>query len=404
MAEVLNPQNSGPQPVPLIDLTGQYRAIRHEVHEAIQRVMENQTFILGDEVSEFETDVATYCDSRDAIGCASGSDALLLSLMALEIGPGHEVITTPFTFFATAGAISRTGATPVFVDIRPDTFTIDPSAIEAAISRRTKAIMPVHLFGQCADMEPIWRLAVHSGIAVIEDACQAIGAEYRGRRAGVLGSTGCFSFFPTKNLGGAGDGGLITTDDAELSRRIRRLRVHGDVGGYTHVEVGINSRLDALQAAILRVKLAHLDEWSHMRQNNAARYRHLFAEKKLTDALELPFERSGDRHVYNQFTVRVRGGQRDALIKGLRDRKIGCNVYYPVPLHLQDCFQSLGYHSGQLPEAEAAGKQVLSLPIFPELTEEQQDRVVAGVADVLDEIARSRTVAFPVNPASSKAA
>lgn len=404
MTEVLNAQSFGPQPVPLIDLTGQYRAIQTEINAAVQRVMTNQTFILGDEVNEFEADVAAYCDSRDAIGCASGSDALLLSLMALEIGAGDEVITTPFSFFATAGAIARTGATPVFVDISPDTFTIDPAAIEAALTRRTRAIMPVHLFGQCADMEPIWRMATHAGIAVIEDACQAIGSEYQGRRAGVLGSTGCFSFFPTKNLGGAGDGGLITTDDAELSRRMRRQRVHGDVGGYNHIDVGINSRLDALQAAILRVKLAHLDSWTEARQKNAARYRHLFAERNFEDALELPFERAGDRHVFNQFTIRARDGQRDALMKGLRDRKIGCNIYYPVPLHLQQCFAQLGYRQGALPQSESAAGEVLSLPIFPELTEAQQDRVVEGIAETLDEISRSKTVAFPINPAASKAA
>lgn len=404
MTEVLNAQTFGPQPVPLIDLTVQYRAIQAEINEAVQRVMTNQTFILGDEVSEFETDVATYCDARDAIGCASGSDALLLSLMALEIGPGDEVITSPFTFFATAGAIARTGATPVFVDICPDTYTIDPAAIEAAITRRTRAIMPVHLFGQCADMEPIWRMATHAGIGVIEDACQAIGSEYRGRRAGVLGSTGCFSFFPTKNLGGAGDGGLITTDDAELSRRMRRQRVHGDVGGYTHVEVGINSRLDALQAAILRVKLAYLDSWSEARQKNAARYRHLFAAQQLEDACELPYERPGDRHVFNQFTIRVRDGQRDAVLQGLRARKIGCNIYYPVPLHLQQCFANLGYSKGSMPQSEAAGCEVISLPIFPELTEAQQDRVMEGLVETLDEISRAKTVAFPINPAASKAA
>lgn len=367
-------------PVPFIDLQAQYATIRDEIQEAVQRVFESQAFVLGDEVSEFECDIAEYCDSREAIGCASGSDALLLSLMGLEIGPGDEVITSPFTFFATAGAICRTGATPVFVDIRPDTYNIDTGRIEAAITDRTRAIMPVHLFGQCADMDPIWRIATRHGVAVIEDACQAIGATYNGRRAGVLGRTGCFSFFPTKNLGGAGDGGLITTDDAELAGRLRRLRVHGDLGGYSHEEMGFNSRLDALQAAVLRVKLAHLEDWSERRRANADRYRELFADHDLLDAVTLPLEMPDRRHVYNQFTLRIADGRRDELLRSMRQSGLGAMVYYPTPLHLQECFKGLGYTQGQMPEAERAAAEVLSLPIFAELSDSQLEQIVRGIA------------------------
>lgn len=404
MTEVTAPSVATSLPVPLIDLTAQYRAIESDVLTAVQRVLASQCFILGDEVRELENESARYCDAQDAIGCASGSDALLLSLMAFDIGPGDEVITSPFTFFATAGAIARTGATPVFVDIDPETYCIDPNAVAHAINDRTKAIIPVHLFGQCADMEALQRLSVKHGIPLIEDACQAIGAEYEGRRAGVLGATGCFSFFPTKNLGGAGDGGLITTDDPELSKRLRRLRVHGDVGAYTHLELGINSRLDALQAAILRIKLPLLDQWSEARRTNAARYRDLFAERGLLDDIELPVERAYGRHVYNQFTIRIRDQRRDSLVKALRERQIGCNIYYPVPLHLQKCFDSLGYQLGEMPESESASREVVSLPVFPELTEEQAIRVADGLAESLTAIRRSSTVAFPFNLPQTKAA
>lgn len=367
-------------PVPFINLQAQHAAIRDEVLEAVERVFESQAFVLGDEVSEFECDIAEYCDSREAIGCASGSDALLLSLMGLEIGPGDEVITSPFTFFATAGAICRTGATPVFVDIRPDTYNINTALIEAAVTSKTRAIMPVHLFGQCADMDPIWRIATRHGIAVIEDACQAIGATYNGRRAGVLGRTGCFSFFPTKNLGGAGDGGLITTDDSELAGRLRRLRVHGDLGGYSHQEMGFNSRLDALQAAVLKVKLAHLEDWTEARRDNAELYNELFADYDLLDAVTLPVEMSDRRHVFNQFTIRVHDGRRDELLQKMRHAELGCAIYYPTPLHLQQCFKGLGYSAGQMPESEKAGAEVLSLPIFAELTDSQQEQIVRGIA------------------------
>ena len=369
------------EPVPFIDLQAQHRTIKSEVAAAVERVFDSQTFVLGDEVAEFECDVAEYCDSRDAIGCASGSDALLLSLMALEIGPGDEVITSPFTFFATAGAICRTGARPVFVDIDPVSYNIDTNAIEAAITPRTKAIMPVHLFGQCADMDPIWRIATAHGLVVVEDACQAIGAEFNGRRAGVLGRTGCFSFFPTKNLGGAGDGGLITTDDADIAARLRRLRVHGDLGGYMHQEMGFNSRLDALQAAVLKVKLQHLESWSEARRQNAAMYRELFEQFDLLGDIDPPVEAAGGRHVYNQFTVRVKDGRRNEIKQSLTDRQIGCMVYYPKPLHIQECFKGLGFKAGDMPESERASAEVLSLPIFAELTEAQIERVVHGLAE-----------------------
>lgn len=373
-------------PVPFIDLVQQYQTIATDVQEAVQRVFAEQSFVLGDEVAEFECDVAEYCDSRAAIGVASGTDALVLSLLGLDIGPGDEVITSPFTFFATASSIARTGATPVFVDIDPVSFNLDCKQVEAAITSRTRAIMPVHLFGQCAEMEPLWRMAVRERLAIVEDACQAIGAEYHGRRAGVLGTVGCFSFFPTKNLGGAGDGGLITTDDPDLAARLRRLRVHGDAGGYRHLEVGYNSRLDALQAAVLRVKLQHLESWTEARRENARRYGELFRHYQLLDSLDLPEVQADCRHVYNQFTVRVRGGQRDAVLGHLREQNLGAAVYYPVPLHLQECFSNLGYAEGDLPHSETASREVLSLPIFAELQAYQQEQVVRGIAAALGRI------------------
>ncbi|MEX2287892.1 MAG: DegT/DnrJ/EryC1/StrS family aminotransferase [Planctomycetaceae bacterium] len=370
-------------PVPFIDLVAQHHTIAAEIGAAVERVFAQQHFILGDEVAEFECDVAEYCDSRAAIGCASGTDALVLSLMALGIGPGDEVITSPFTFFATAGAIHRVGATAVFVDIDPVSYNLDPRKADAAVTERTRAVMPVHIFGQCAEMEPLWRLAVRERLTIIEDACQAIGAEYRGRRAGVLGTLGCFSFFPTKNLGGAGDGGIITTDDHELAALLRRLRVHGDMGGYQHLEVGLNSRLDALQAAVLRVKLAHLETWTQARQENARRYGELFRHYKLLDAVELPAVLPDRRHVYNQYSIRVRGNRRDQVLGSLREQKIGAAIYYPQPLHLQKCFAHLGYGPGDFPEAEAVSAQILSLPIYPEVGAAQQELVVRGIARAL---------------------
>jgi dTDP-4-amino-4,6-dideoxygalactose transaminase len=370
------------RPVPFIDLVAQYQAMSAEVLTAVERVLSEQKFILGEEVAALEAEIAAYCDARYAIGCNSGTDALILALQALDIGPGDEVITTPFSFFATASAICRAGATPVFVDIEPDTFNLSPQAVEEAVTPQTKAMMPVHLFGQCADMEPLQRIATHHGLAIVEDACQAIGAEYRGRRAGVLGHIGCFSFFPTKNLGGAGDGGLMTTDDAELAKRLKRLRVHGDVGQYEHLELGMNSRLDALQAAVLRVKLCRLEEWTAARQRNAKRYAELFRQTGLIDTLVLPKASPDGRHVYNQYCVRVRHGLRDKVLQELRAKQVGCAVYYPKPLHVQTCFAHLGYRAGQFPEAEAAAKSILALPIYPELPAADLERVVDALAEI----------------------
>jgi dTDP-4-amino-4,6-dideoxygalactose transaminase len=370
-----------PSAIPLIDLVAQYQTIEQEIMEAVAKVFAEQKFILGDEVASLECEVAEYCDSREAIGCASGTDALLLALMALDVGPGDEVITSPYTFFATASSITRLGAKPVFVDIDPLSFNLMPAAVEAAVTPRTKAIMPVHLFGQCVEMDPLWRLAARTGVAIVEDACQAIGAEYQRRRAGVLGTAGCFSFFPTKNLGGAGDGGMITTDDADLARRLRRLRVHGDIGGYEHVEVGLNSRLDALQAAVLRVKLRHLDHWTLARQRNARRYAMLFHEYDLLDVVTLPASLPDRRHVFNQYCVRIADGRRDEVLRFLKSRQIGCAIYYPKPLHLQPCFANLGGRAGEFPNAEAAAAESLALPIFSELADEQQERIVRAIAE-----------------------
>lgn len=374
------------QPVPFIDLVPQFNAMSAEIMTAVEKVFTEQKFILGDEVSELEREIAQYCDSRHAIGCNSGTDALIIALQALGIGEGDEVITTPFSFFATASSICRVGATPVFVDIEPESFNLDPYAIEEAITPRTKAIMPVHLFGQCCDMETIWRLAQKFDLAIVEDACQAIGAEFMGRRTGVLGAVGCFSFFPTKNLGGAGDGGMMTTDDPDLARRLRCLRVHGDIGQYEHIEVGMNSRLDALQAAVLRSKLKHLDTWSVARQHNAAAYAEGFRREGVLDSIVLPKVGPHRRHVYNQYCVRVRHGQRDELQKQLKARQIGCAVYYPKPLHLQTCFRHLGYRLGQFPQAEAASRDILALPSYPELPAAHLQRVVTSVAQICREL------------------
>lgn len=391
--------DSEPEPVPFIDLVAQYQTIRGDVRAAVDRVFETQGFVLGDEVTGLETEIAQYCDARYAIACASGTDALILSLLAVGVRPGDEVITSPFTFFATAGAIHRVGARPVFVDIEPDGMNLCPEQTEQAITKKTRAIIPVHIFGQCAEMEPLWRLSVRHKLPIIEDACQAIGAEYRGRRAGVLGTVGCFSFFPTKNLGGAGDGGIMTTDDAEIAERLRRLRVHGDTGGYNHVEVGFNSRLDALQAAVLRVKLRQLDKWTEGRRRNARRYTELFRQHQMLSMLTSPAALPDRRHVYNQFTVRVRGDHRDQVIRQMRERKVGCAVYYPIPLHLQACFSSLGYQEGDFPVAEQVASEVLSLPIYAELPESHLERTVDVLASALRSVG---TIPFPVSGEDSE--
>lgn len=370
--------------VPLIDAARHHASLASAIREAFDRLLASGQFVLGATVSEFESALAAYCGAGHAIGVSSGTDALVLALMALEIKPGDEVITTPFTFFATAGSIARVGARPVFVDIEPDTFNLDPDKVEAAITRRTRAIMPVHLFGQCAAMRPIMEIARSRNLAVIEDAAQAIGAMDDGKRAGSIGHVGCLSFYPTKNLSALGDAGACVTNDADLAKRMTMLRVHGESQRYHHDYIGGNFRIDAIQAAALSIKLPHLDGWTALRQAHARRYETLLSGLPIT----LPRCRDGAFHVYNQYTIRVAGeasaggpSRRDALREHLTKRGIGHGVYYPVPLHLQKCFAYLGYQAGDFPVTEAAAQQVLSLPIFPEMTEPQQEEV----ADVLRE-------------------
>jgi len=365
--------------VPLLDLKAQYEPLRDELNEALRRVMDSQQFILGPDVEALEAEVKRYSQAKHAIACASGSDALLLALMALEIKPDDEVITTPYSFFATAAAITRLGARPIFVDIDPLTYNINVSKIEAAVTERTRAIMPVHLFGQCAEMNAIMEISARHDLPVIEDAAQAIGATIDGLQAGVIGAIGCFSFYPSKNLGGAGDGGMMTTNDERLAERLRVLRVHGSATKYYHSLVGINSRLDSLQAAILRVKLPHLDDWSDRRRANAERYDRLFEDAGLAEEIGLPAVLAGARHIFNQYTIRVRDGRRDALVRHLKQSDVGTDIYYPVPLHLQECFSYLGYAEGDFPESERAARETIALPIYPELTAEQQSYVVETI-------------------------
>jgi len=365
--------------VPLLDLKEQNQQLRPEIDAALGRVLDTNAFILGGEVAILEEELAEYCGTKHAIGCASGSDALLLAMMALDVGPDDEVITTPYSFFATVSAITRLGAGPVFVDIDPETYNFDVDAVTANINKRTKAVQPVHLYGQCAEMNRLNIVCRENAIPIVEDAAQAIGAEENGQRAGAVGQVGCFSFYPSKNLGGMGDGGFMTTDDDELAERLRALRVHGSKERYYHKWVGINSRLDGFQGAVLRVKLPHLDTWSDKRKANADRYRELFAEQRLDEKLSLPVERPNVRHIYNQFVVRV-PDVRDELREFLTAAGIGTDVYYPVPLHLQECFAYLGHKEGDFPEAERAAKETLALPIYPELTWKQQEYVVEQIA------------------------
>jgi dTDP-4-amino-4,6-dideoxygalactose transaminase len=364
--------------VPLLDLQAQYAPLRDDLREAVDRVMSSQRFVLGDEVRGLETTIAEYCETKHAIGCASGSDALLLALMALDVKAGDEVITTPFSFFATAACVARLGARPVFVDIDPETYNLDPSRLADSITPRTKAIMPVHLYGQCAPMDPILELGKRRGIPVIEDAAQAIGATDNGRRAGSMGLIGCFSFYPTKNLGGAGDGGIVTTSDDDLAARLRRLRAHGGSTEYQHEEVGINSRLDELQAAVLRVKFPHLDRWSDERARKAQFYTELLNDANLSFRLTPPRTRPDGRHIFHQYVIRV-PGNRDALMDHLKTHGIGSKVYYPVPLHRQECFSYLGCQEGDFPESESAAGETTALPCYPELTDEQQVYVVETI-------------------------
>ena len=367
------------KPFPFLDLVAQYATIRQEVNQAITRVMESQHFILGPEVKALEREIAQYTGCAFAVGCASGSDALLLALMAYDIGPGDEVITTPFTFVATGGSIARLGARPVFVDVDPLTFNLNPENLEAAFTKRTKAILPVHLFGLSADMGPIMEFAGQHQLPVIEDCAQSIGARYRQASTGSIGAIGCFSFFPSKNLGAAGDGGILTTNDAALADRLEVLRTHGSRTKYDYELLGMNSRLDALQAAILRVKLPRLNAWSAGRRQNADRYRQLFQESGLLGKIKLPTVPAGLTHIYNQFVIQVE--QRDALRNYLKEMGIPSDVYYPKPLHLQKAFAYLGYKEGEFPVSEALSKHVIALPVYPEMVDEQLKAVVETIAD-----------------------
>lgn len=365
--------------IPLLDLKAQHKTIRDQVIAEVVRVVDAQRFILGEDVSKFEAQIAAYCQARFAIGCASGSDALILALMALEIGPGDEVLTTPYTFFATAGAISRVGAKPVFADVEEDTFNVSPALLEQVLNKHPKvrAIMPVHLFGACADMDPIMKLAADRGVAVIEDAAQAIGSEYKGRRAGSIGTLAGFSFFPSKNLGGYGDGGMITTNDEALAKKLTALRVHGRTGKYFHQWIGVNSRLDALQAALLAVKFPHLDSWSAGRQKNADRYREQLAG---VAGVATPIVRDYQtRHVYNQFSIIC--SRRDQLQAYLKEKGVGSEIYYPLPLHLQPCYADLGYKKGDFPVSEKLSEESLALPIHSELAAEDIDYICDAIRE-----------------------
>jgi dTDP-4-amino-4,6-dideoxygalactose transaminase len=361
--------------VPLLDLKRQYQSIKNEIDGAVFKVLEGTQFILGPEVKAFEENVAKHCGTKYAIGVASGTDALLLSLRACGVGSGDEVIIPAFTFFATAGVVSRLGATPAFVDIDPDTYNIDPQLIEKKIGKKTKAIIPVHLFGQCVDMDPILEIARKHNLKVVEDAAQAIGAKYKDKKAGTMGDLGCFSFFPSKNLGGAGDGGMVVTNDESLADLVRKLRVHGATQKYFHSMVGYNSRLDTLQAAILDVKLRYLDQWSAKRNEKAKNYDRAFQGLDIIT----PKVEKFNNHIYHQYTIAVKN--RDGLKEHLTKNQIGWAIYYPLPLHLQECYKSLGNRKGDLPVSEKRADEVISLPIFPELTQVEQEFVITSVSD-----------------------
>jgi dTDP-4-amino-4,6-dideoxygalactose transaminase len=379
------------RPIPLLDLKSQYATIREEILAAVNRVLDSQQFILGAEVEALEKVLAHYCQCRYAFGVSSGTDALLLSLLALGIGPGDEIITTPYSFFATSGSIVRLGAVPVYVDIDPSTFTIQPDQIESQITKKTRAILPVHLAGQVADMDPIIYLAKKYDLSVIEDACQAIGADYNGKRAGSIGDLGCFSFFPSKNLGGYGDSGLITCNDPELADKVMLLRNHGQRPKYHNSLVGGNFRMDALQAAILRVKFDHLEDWTESRRQHASTYNQMIKDKGLSISLDdlksregivLPAESGQGRHIYHLYMIRTH--HRDELQSFLKERGISSEIYYPIPLHLQACFANMGYKSGDYPHSEDAAKESLALPIYPELTNEMISRAVNTIAEFFE--------------------
>jgi len=375
------------KPVPLLDLTRQYKTLQAELDEAVLRVSRSQQFIMGPDIVAFEGECAAYLGSKYALGCSSGTDALIMALMALDIGPGDEVITSAYSFFATAGSIARIGAKPVFVDIEPEGFNIDVSKIEDVITKKTKAIMPVHLFGQSAEMNQVVELAKAYNLKIIEDAAQAIGCKYQGQNIGSIGEIGAFSFFPSKNLGAFGDAGLVSCNDEALYQRLKSVRVHGSLVKYYHEEVGGNFRIDTLQAAVLRVKLKHLDAWSEKRATNANNYERLFSDFQLIakdgvvtpGKVVLPKVLPGRRHIFNQFVIRV--DNRDQLMNRLKDQKIGCEVYYPLSLHQQKCFVELGHKTGDFPQSERAANESLAIPIFPELEMDELERVVEAIGN-----------------------
>ena len=369
--------------IPLLDLKAQFNSIKDEIKDAINEVLESQQFILGIQVQQLEEAVCRYAGSSFAIGVASGSDALLLAMMAIGVGPGDEVITTPYTFFATAGSISRLGAKPVFVDIDPRTYNINPSFIEKKITKHTKAIIPVHLFGQSANMDPILKIAKEHKLFVIEDAAQSLGAKYKWKNAGTMGDFGTLSFFPTKNLGGIGDGGMVLTNHASFAEKIRKLRVHGAQPKYYHEMIGLSSRLDTIQAAVLLVKLKYLDSWTAQRQTNAKVYNELFAHLDVV----IPFVEKHNEHIFNQYVIRVRN--RDGLKKFLTEQKIYTEIYYPLPLHLQKCYAHLKYRPGDFPESESAARETLGLPIYPELNRNQQEEVVKVIRQFIKKSAKN---------------
>jgi dTDP-4-amino-4,6-dideoxygalactose transaminase len=372
--------------IPMLDLKAQYLSLKAELDAAVLRVIESTQFINGPDVEAMEQEIARYCRANFCIGVSSGSDALLVSLMALDIGAGDEVITTPYTFFATAGAIVRMGAKPIFVDIDPATFNIDPKGIAAKITPWTRAIMPVHLFGQCAEMDPIFELADKHKLAVIEDAAQAIGSEYKGRRAGSMGTVGCFSFFPSKNLGCFGDGGAVVTQDRALADKIRLLRGHGSHPKYFHSVVGGNFRLDSIHAAVLRVKLKHLDAWTQARQQGAAYYTNCLMKYGLQGQLVETPRIAQSRHIFNQYVIRC--ADREELREHLKREKITTEVYYPQPMHLQECFANFGGRKGEFPESERAALTSLALPMFPEMANAQRERVVRSIAAYYDAVGK----------------
>ena len=372
--------------VPLLDLKLQYRTIKAEVLKTVEEIFESQYFILGPHVDNLESKISKYCFSKHAVGVSSGTDALLISLMAAGIGHNDRVITTTYTFFATAGSIARLGAKPVFVDIDPDTYNISSESVKSVIAKMTveelatlKAIIPVHLYGQCADMDPIQNIAKEYNLIIIEDAAQALGAEYKKKHAGSMGDFGCFSFFPSKNLGAFGDGGIVTTNSDDFDDKLRVLRVHGSSPKYYHKIIGGNFRLDAIQAAVVSIKLKHLDNWTKARQENARTYRELFTDADLKDFVKLPVEKE-KQHIYNQFVISLKD-KRDDLHRFLSESEIGTEIYYPVPLHLQECFSYLNYKKSSFPVAEHAAGHTLALPIYPELSEDQQEYIVKKIKE-----------------------